>query len=485
MSADLLAAFGNPQEQATIQKPSLDFTASVHDNRPRGQTSDASGIHATQKPTEQLKAREKPEDPLWHKDAGGADVLFDADDDIADEDDFGDFEAADNDNVLNEPDHAIPEAPTRALDYDIDLLGLEDVYQVSTKERPGTESSPTGSATNSHIHRESQQENSANFLDDDYGGVSNPKIASNAATKPQLKEPATPLPSQKLGFGQVKSTDPTEPVEEDDWGDFSQAPAPPPQPRNDQDPPPQLNPEPQDEDEDEAWEPFDTSDQSPPPKHPPTPAPPTSPPPSLLLSLLPPIFTSLHASLPSLQTPSPSSISPSDLRTLIPLSHATAHRLISGRLLRWKRDTHLSQSMRIGPSTRTSTLGGKSGGMKLSSLDKTESRREEREVAEVVEAWRGGAWGFNSFLKREGKGRGRGLVGLREEGGRVRVLEGEGVRREKRECALCGLRREERVEGVDDQEGGEDVFGEWWVGYWGHRECREWWERYEEMLRER
>jgi hypothetical protein len=41
-------------------------------------------------------------------------------------------------------------------------------------------------------------------------------------------------------------------------------------------------------------------------------------------------------------------------------------------------------------------------------------------------------------------------------------------------CALCGLKRDERIPKIDENV--EDSFGEWWTEHWGHTECRQFWE---------
>ncbi|KAL9119369.1 MAG: hypothetical protein Q9187_004080 [Circinaria calcarea] len=58
-------------------------------------------------------------------------------------------------------------------------------------------------------------------------------------------------------------------------------------------------------------------------------------------------------------------------------------RILAGRKVRWKRDSHLSQSMKIGPAQ-----AGKKGGMKLTGVDKAETQREDQEVAEFVRTWK-------------------------------------------------------------------------------------------------
>ena len=50
-------------------------------------------------------------------------------------------------------------------------------------------------------------------------------------------------------------------------------------------------------------------------------------------------------------------------------------------------------------------------------------------------------------------------------------------------CPVCGMKRSERVVGVD--EGVEDVFGEFWVEGWGHRACGEVWYAWKGMLGQR
>ncbi|EGE02453.1 hypothetical protein TEQG_01489 [Trichophyton equinum CBS 127.97] len=49
----------------------------------------------------------------------------------------------------------------------------------------------------------------------------------------------------------------------------------------------------------------------------------------------------------------------------------------------------------------------------------------------------------------------------------------EGALKSAHACALCGLKREERVARVDD--GVSDSFGEWWLDHWGHADCEAFW----------
>ncbi|KAI9759936.1 MAG: hypothetical protein M4579_001969 [Chaenotheca gracillima] len=235
-----------------------------------------------------------------------------------------------------------------------------------------------------------------------------------------------------------------------------------------------------------------------------SPAPTNIPPPSLLLSLFPyllssymetsPLFTRT-ATTTSLKTRiknSPATTIPS-LKTHIANLTALSY-LLAGRSLRWKRDTHLSQSLRIGPAASSAGRGG-GGGMKLTQVSRGESVQEDREVAEIA------------HLIQEQVGRVRSAVGAvnavhpgtvagvpdvsaaatKKEVRTVTAAEG-GVQAENgKPCALCGLKREERVRGVDDVGGTsvEDSFGEWWVDFWGHRACAEFWEGNKERLRQR
>lgn len=176
----------------------------------------------------------------------------------------------------------------------------------------------------------------------------------------------------------------------------------------------------------------------------------TIPPPSVLLSLSPKVFAQITA----------------NPQTSMTHTHALAH-ILAGRKSRWKRDTILASSMRIG------SAAGK--GMKLTGVDRAEMAREEREVAECVRGWKGVV----------GKVRGKGShVPELAETMVVRVLGvNEGGLKGNRACALCGLKREERVKGVDVD---VDIFGEWWVeGVEMHVFCRHFWDRWSEELKSR
>ena len=217
--------------------------------------------------------------------------------------------------------------------------------------------------------------------------------------------------------------------------------------------------------------------------------PPTNiPPPSVLLSLFPPLLASAQSTLLS----PVSRLPPHDRATL--LAHPATHlylrghlnllhvlaRLIAGRKHRWKRDQYLAQGTRIGPA-------GSKGGMKLAGVDKGEAAKEEREVLDVVRGCRGQIGRLRSAVAGAlATGVEGGLPNVPEIGEvmPVRALKAvEGGITAPHACALCGLRREERVAKVDGQEV-NDSFGEWWVeGLNMHVLCRSFWEEHKDRLR--
>lgn len=191
--------------------------------------------------------------------------------------------------------------------------------------------------------------------------------------------------------------------------------------------------------------------------------PPTNiPPPALLLSLFPSLFVSAQEKFFKSLAAQPYAI-----RTRILAAPATttflqgylalatvAARIIAGRKLRWKRDTRLAQSMKIGPAS-----GGRSTGMKLTGVDRGEERKEEREVLDVVGAWQEQLGRLRSAVAGS---KGLGAVPEIHDTMPVRMAkQSEGGVPAPRCCALCGLKRDERVGKVDENV--IDSFGEWWI----------------------
>ncbi|KAI9806319.1 MAG: hypothetical protein M1825_006434 [Sarcosagium campestre] len=220
--------------------------------------------------------------------------------------------------------------------------------------------------------------------------------------------------------------------------------------------------------------------------------PPTNiPPPSLLLSLFPPLFETAAQKIslfkPRKRNPTSSTSptnpietpDPTTLDTLLSLG-LVAGRIIAGRKLRWKRDTFLSQGMKIGPAARSGT----SGGMKLTGVDRSEAIKEEREASDAVRAWKVLLGPLRSAVAASSvstntttaTGSSRALVPeLNATTLPVRIAsQAEGALTAPRQCVLCGLKRDERVDKVDVPLV-EDSFGEWWVEHWGHVACKAFW----------
>ncbi|EPE10254.1 serine threonine-protein kinase ppk6 [Ophiostoma piceae UAMH 11346] len=226
--------------------------------------------------------------------------------------------------------------------------------------------------------------------------------------------------------------------------------------------------------------------------------PPTNvPPPSILLSLFPTLMA-----LPDESLFKPTASQPAEVRNRV-LSHpktiaflrnylqiiAVAVRVIAGRKQRWHRDRFLSQSMSI-----SAAGSSKGGGMKLAGIDKTQNQREDREAADVVTAWRRHVGKLRSAVATANTA----LVAAEAadhkhypplkipelQSETVPVTTAKQVPTATRPCVVCGLKRDERVRGVDGDDV-QDMFGEWWVEHWGHRACRNFWVEHEATLRSR
>ena len=199
------------------------------------------------------------------------------------------------------------------------------------------------------------------------------------------------------------------------------------------------------------------------------------PPPSVLLEMFPRVLDHLRQQAtqarknPQQKEALDAVASP----TLIILK--TAARIIAGRTLRWKRDAILSQSMRIGPAR-----SGKPGGMKLSTVNKNENIKEQQQAVDVITMWRDRAALFSSVVQASGK---RPVPVIAENIRAITASPGQGALKASHACALCGLKRDERLPKVD--EGVEDSFGEWWTDHWGHTDCRDFWESNYKLLDQR
>ncbi|KAL2164526.1 hypothetical protein VTH06DRAFT_3742 [Thermothelomyces fergusii] len=227
-----------------------------------------------------------------------------------------------------------------------------------------------------------------------------------------------------------------------------------------------------------------------------TPGPPPTniPPPAILLSLFPSLLDlAQHALLKPLLTLPPSSpayqrvlaaeATYDFLRGYLALA-AVAARLITGRKHRWHRDKFLVQGMSVSVAAG---VGGQRG-MKLASVDKAHAAHDDREAAEVAAAWKRFVGRLRAVVAGVNAARGAGGGGaaalrVPEVAVGLAVTTAKGAPTAPRACVVCGLRRDERVAKVDFEV--EDSFGEWWVEFWGHRDCRNFWLEHEKTLRQR
>lgn len=212
--------------------------------------------------------------------------------------------------------------------------------------------------------------------------------------------------------------------------------------------------------------------------------PPTNvPPPSILMSLVSGLVQKLPTQVETvMQSPATSNSSQKALENALRRCLASlrvAARIIAGRKVRWKRDTILSQSMKIGPAV-------KSGGMKLVGVDKAELKREDREAAEFVRIWQQNLGSIRSALATVNSQIAGKPLALPEISASmlIRVLKGaDGGITALKCCALCGIKREERIEKVDVDVW--DSFREYWTDNWGHTECKGFWQEHEQFLQAR
>lgn len=121
--------------------------------------------------------------------------------------------------------------------------------------------------------------------------------------------------------------------------------------------------------------------------------------------------------------------------------------------------------------------------MKLSAVNKHEDVKEEQDAVDVLGLWRERAALFNAVVQTAGL---RpiptvpGPAALKV----VVAKSGQGALKAPHACALCALKRDERVLRVDEEDV-QDSFGEWWTEHWGHTGCRLFWEEFHGMLGQR
>ncbi|RAH41452.1 uncharacterized protein BO95DRAFT_422782 [Aspergillus brunneoviolaceus CBS 621.78] len=197
------------------------------------------------------------------------------------------------------------------------------------------------------------------------------------------------------------------------------------------------------------------------------------PPPSVLLELFPQVLEQLRHEATEARKNMQHRDKVERAAWSIQITLRTAARVVAGRTLRWKRDKILSQSMRIGPA-------GKPGGMKLSTVNKNEDVKEQQQAVDVLTMWRDRAALFNSIIQASGNR----TVPIIQENVRAMTLGADrGALKASHACALCGLKRDERLPKLDENV--EDSFGEWWTEHWGHTDCRQFWENNKTLLGQR
>ncbi|ROW12280.1 hypothetical protein VMCG_00446 [Cytospora schulzeri] len=218
--------------------------------------------------------------------------------------------------------------------------------------------------------------------------------------------------------------------------------------------------------------------------------PPTNiPPPSILLSIFTELLEEAELKLYKPTAKQPQAVKDriySDPATLSYLKGyivlaTVAARILTGRRLRWHRDKFLAQGMSI-------SAAGSKGGMKLAGVDKAQTAREDREAADVVGVWRDYVGKLKTAVAQANIGMQKQPVKMEplkvpEINDHMAVTTAKVVPTAPKACVVCGLKRDERVKGVDIDV--EDSFGEWWIDHWGHRTCRNFWLRNEGRLRSR
>ncbi|EEP77148.1 predicted protein [Uncinocarpus reesii 1704] len=443
MSADLFAEFGNPSSLNNPVRGSSDWSTkpsnSAGHSQPRNPRVDTNGdstlIDFSSDPLPPIPCEQGPDRSAYG--IGSSEVLFDATVESApgepDEDDWGEFESA------------RPESTGEAALGLSEIRGTEGIVCSENQDKPGA---PVPKSILPPLL--------------DLLSVEN----SNPPPKSPVRIPLALDCNVQLKSPVIEPQGGSDPVtawpdfeEEDDWGEFTDG-------------------------IDEGNKPVEpASSLSSKPRvsnveasavsravNPPAKAvrPTNIPPPSILLRLFPPVLEKLRVNATSFVSRAkrkPVSSIDTGLAEEITYNLKVLVHIVAGRSFRWKRDSILSQSTKIGPAS------GRSGGMKLSSVDKSENVREEKEAVEVLDLWKECNGLLNSAITAGGK------PPVQLVTGNVRVRSAathEGALKAAHACALCGLRREERVPQIDESV--DDIFEEWWIEHWGHTGCKRFWD---------
>ncbi|KAL6166100.1 hypothetical protein ACJQWK_07465 [Exserohilum turcicum] len=372
-------------------------------------------------------------------------VLFDVEDEFDNDDDFGDFEGEEKTQV----NVGVPATSSSAL---VDLLGDMSISQPQPPSSGQRDISGEKPAWKNQVSTKKSAKAS-------FGAV--PK------SKPPASKPAPTPQSEDDGWDEFDDWEASIPTQASAKASNKQATKSP----TNTAPPPILSPI--------------TADPQP------GELPPTNvPPPGVLLSLFPSMFTEAQEKLfkPMAAQPLPmrnkllaEPATTAYLEGYLMLANVAAH-IIAGRKLRWKRDQHLSQGMRIGPASSRATSG-----MKLTGIDKGENLKEEREVADVVRSWKEQVGRLRHVVAGVNQIRAGALdrgPDLQETMPVKTLKQSEGGIPARQACMLCGLKREERVTAADLAT--DDSFGEWWIDQTNmHRGCRNFWNQHRDALRQR
>ncbi|PSS18639.1 hypothetical protein M430DRAFT_19239 [Amorphotheca resinae ATCC 22711] len=422
-----------------------------------------------------------PKQPASRKSSHG-DVLFDATEELSpqleDDDEFGEFETVSPESSFQP---ALP-PPSQSLNTMFNTMTLE------TKSAKAPVDLLSISTSQDHLPYP-QAPKSASFKErNPFGdlGLSTKQAASRIKEedKPKTSSPVTAWPTFEPNRPKPSpykdSSGPADDLD-DEWGDFADLPPETPTVT------PVVKAPSSSKADTWAWDAVDQVTE--PARVQVDVAPPTNiPPPSVLLALFPSLFDLPQSTLfkPvanqsfSLKNRIISDPSTIDFLRAYLLIAVVAARIIAGRKLRWKRDTLLSQAMKIGPAA----AGGK-GGMKLAGVDKAEVAREDREAADVVRIWkdqlgrlRSAVAVANSSMRDSSR-----HLAIPDISEAMPVKSQQGGLTAPKPCLICGLKREERVNKVDVDV--DDSFGEWWVDHWGHRACRNFWLEHESKLKSR
>lgn len=489
MSADLLAEFGQEsgsarssagRSQMQPQANSLiDDLGHTHDLFSMGQTGNlqdrSQGLNV-RVPSNQRTAPAPPKKPTFQTfdlpQTHDSDVLFDAtvDAPLSDtEDEWGEFEGPDSSvppsqhqvsTSIKATGPSISQSrshPNESISGTIDLL---DSLSMDVPA-PASKQPPRGPLKSKHQPQPSNPPPEPTWDDDSFGdwGEFADETPSNP---PPVKSP----PKRKQHLVQPAPSQTTW-EEDEDWGDFDDGPSANPALSK-----PNQTPRPSTTSPPSNIIPGTSSSS-------PTTVRPTNiPPPSVLLELLVDIFNALQQEAAKAKARDTQQAIKNNTASRIQNTLETAARIIAGRTLRWKRDTILSQSMRIGPAR-----AGKSSGMKLSAVNKHEDVKEKQDAVDVLSLWRERAALFNSVVQAAGR---RPIPAVADPNAlKVVMARAEtGAIKASHPCALCALKRDERVLKLD-AENVQDSFGEWWTEHWGHTACREFWEANRGLLGQR